>query len=110
MTISRTEILNRLSNLEVVMRREKLWAAQAPSQDALKSELPFAFDTLSIEQWLQFVFIPKMTELINRGLALPNSMVILPAVQNSLREEDYPLVYKAINEIDLLFNAGNPKS
>ncbi|GAB2690999.1 YqcC family protein [Aliiglaciecola aliphaticivorans] len=106
MTISHNELLNRLIDLEVVMRSEQLWSARQPSPDALKSELPFAIDTLRIEQWLQFVFIPKMKELINRGQMLPNALAISPVVQNTLKQEDYPLVVNAINKIDLLFNVG----
>jgi uncharacterized protein YqcC (DUF446 family) len=38
---------------------------------------PFSVDTLSFEQWLQWIFLPRMKQIIENGLALPNASGIL---------------------------------
>ena len=47
------------------------WDAQAPSVEALSSREPFCVDTLSFEQWLQWIFLPRMKQMIEQGESLP---------------------------------------
>jgi uncharacterized protein YqcC (DUF446 family) len=48
-----------------------LWSAEPPSAQALSSQQPFCVDTLAFEEWLQWIFMPRMKEVIERGLQLP---------------------------------------
>ena len=47
------------------------WTTEAPSVEALSSREPFCVDTLPFEQWLQWIFLPRMKQIIEQGGALP---------------------------------------
>lgn len=53
-----------LQRLTAAMKNQGLWEDNPPSKEQLASQQPFAVDTLTFEQWLQWLFIPKMTEMI----------------------------------------------
>ena len=44
-----------LQQLQLAMQKLDLWQAVPPSQDAFLSEEPFAIDTMSPEEWLQYL-------------------------------------------------------
>lgn len=67
-----------LSDLERELRAQGRWDAVAPSADALRSTQPFAVDTLSFDQWLQWILLPRMHELLRRQLPLPGSCAMQP--------------------------------
>jgi len=48
------------------------WQDEAPSAEALASPEPFCVDTLAFEQWLQWIFLPRMKVLLETGVALPS--------------------------------------
>jgi uncharacterized protein YqcC (DUF446 family) len=48
------------------------WQDEAPSAEALASPEPFCVDTLTFEQWLQWIFLPRMKVLLESGAALPS--------------------------------------
>lgn len=48
------------------------WQEEAPSVEALASLEPFCVDTLTFEQWLQWIFLPRMKVLLETGAALPS--------------------------------------
>ena len=48
------------------------WQDEAPSAEALASSEPFCVDTLTFEQWLQWIFLPRMKVLLESGAALPS--------------------------------------
>ena len=57
------------------------WASEPPGEEALASTAPFCADTLTLEQWLQFVFIPRMRHLIDCDMALPGDCGIAPLAE-----------------------------
>ena len=67
---SHKEVEILIIKLEQSLREEMLWSSSTPPDKALQSILPFALDTLSFEQWLQFVFIPKIKFLLKTVLLL----------------------------------------
>ncbi|ORT50479.1 hypothetical protein ST37_11500 [Vibrio sp. qd031] len=54
------------------------WQQSPPSAERLASSQPFAVDTLSASEWLQWVFLPKMTQLIHSQQMLPSGFEITP--------------------------------
>nr|WP_308424506.1 YqcC family protein [Shewanella ulleungensis] len=72
---------NHLIKLEQLLKQCQLWSDALPSASALASHAPFACDTMAFEQWLQFIFIPKMTELIAQKHPLPTTMAIAPMAE-----------------------------
>lgn len=67
-----------LLDLEQELRILELWAALPPSAAALASREPFCVDTLPFEGWLQWVFIPRMGQIIEAGGGLPAGCNIRP--------------------------------
>ena len=49
------------------------WEDEPPSDEALESTVPFAVDTLNFEQWLQWIFLPRMKIILEQDLPLPNA-------------------------------------
>ena len=55
-----------------------LWSEQPPSPAALSSSEPFCVDTLAFEEWLQWVFIPRMGQIIEMAGVMPSRCHIQP--------------------------------
>ena len=75
------ELTRHLNDLEIALRQYGLWSGDRPKPEALDSIMPFCYDTLEIEQWLQFIFIGRMREILEQGDALPSSCGISPYVE-----------------------------
>ncbi|HEY7885114.1 MAG TPA: YqcC family protein [Cellvibrionaceae bacterium] len=74
-----------LMDIEKELRELGLWESEPPSAEALASTQPFAIDTLTFSQWLQFVFIPGMYRLVENRDALPASCHIAPMGEEYFR-------------------------
>ena len=74
-----------LQQLQLAMQKLDLWQAVPPSQDAFLSEEPFAIDTMSPEEWLQWIFIPRMFALLESGVELPSKIAVVQLQGLSLR-------------------------
>jgi uncharacterized protein YqcC (DUF446 family) len=70
-----------LTRIEVELRRLGLWSALPPPAAALQSTLPFCFDTLAFEQWLQWVFLPRFWALLQQDGPLPARCGIAPMAE-----------------------------
>ena len=79
------QLLALLNDLEAELSDKSLWSDIAPSETALNSLVPFAIDTLTFSQWLQFIFIPKMSMLVQQNLPLPRTMLVLPMAEESFK-------------------------
>ncbi len=102
MKIENKDITNLLDKLTLELKSLKLWQDQAPSVEALSSKSPFCCDTLLFEQWLQFVFIEKISQMNNQGLTLPNKISLTPMAEESFKHlsvQAKPLLL-IINSID----------
>ncbi len=63
------------------------WQEQAPSAEALASQEPFCVDTLTFEQWLQWIFLPRMKLLLETGAQLPSVSGIQAMAEMVYREQ-----------------------
>ena len=63
------------------MRDIGLWSDLIPSDEALASTQPFAVDTLEFVEWLQFIFLPRMKNLVETGSPLPSNCGIAPMAE-----------------------------
>lgn len=77
-----------LEALQQTMQRLNLWQAMPPAQEAFLSQEPFSLDTMAPEEWLQWVFIPRMHALLESGAPLPNQIAISPYIEEALKEFD----------------------
>jgi len=70
-----------LIELEAALLADNLWSELPPSPVALASTAPFCCDTMPLEQWLQFILLPKMQALLEAGVPLPNNIAISPLAE-----------------------------
>ncbi len=82
------EVLDTLQQLEDELRRMAWWEATPPPPEALSSRMPFHADHLTLAQWLQWVFLPRMRLLMEHGASPPGPCAIAPAAE--LAWEDHP--------------------
>lgn len=71
------EVADQLLLIERELRVRNLWASSPPDAHALASREPFCVDTLSFEEWLQWIFLPKMKLILEGNQALPTTSGIL---------------------------------
>lgn len=89
-----------LEALENALHRCGLWRTESPSAEALASQQPFACDTLALEQWLQFIFIPRMRALLSQPSVSIPVMAIKPVAEMSWGAQ-YPDVQKVLGDLDV---------
>jgi len=99
-------LLQLINQLEDELRLQNLWDSQKPSDEALNSQVPFAIDSLTFAQWLQFIFIDKMTYLLQFSLPLPDAISVLPMAEESFKmgSIDGAKMLHIIERIDLLIS------
>ncbi|UTF61480.1 YqcC family protein [Gilvimarinus sp. DA14] len=78
-------VANVLIDIEAAMRELQLWESSPPSAEALASTQPFAIDTLSFTEWLQFIFLPRLQQLVEQRGSLPVNCQIAPMAQEYFR-------------------------
>lgn len=88
---SASEGLSLLCELEEVLNAADLWSCDQPSPAALASQQPFACDTLTFEQWLQFIFLPRLTVLLKSGETVP-TMALLPMAEETWQGAQQPVL------------------
>lgn len=92
--LSMHDIPNRIADVllevEALLRISGKWDAYRPSTDALLSSEPFCIDTLSFEQWLQWVFLPRMKQILEYKKPLPAKSGIFVYAQQQLRKQQLP--------------------
>lgn len=96
-----------LNAIERELKQLSLWHNEYPSAQALSSQQPFCCDTLSFEQWLQFIMLPRMQALIDGEHPLPTSIAIAPMAEEvfkGLGLKANPLL-KCIADFDKLLSA-----
>lgn len=86
MSFNAHEAADLLIAIEIEMRRAGLWESESPAPELLASPTPFCFDTLSCPQWLQWVFIPRMKEIIEADQQLPAECHIHPYAESAFEE------------------------
>ena len=83
--LSYADVADQLLALEAELRRIDLWQAVPPPDEALDSVMPFAVDTLTFPQWLQFIFLVRMRALVEAGAPLPVISGIAPMAEEHFR-------------------------
>ncbi len=96
------KIADLLTRLEDELKANALWQATRPSEVALSSLQPFCIDTLSFEQWLQFVLIDRFKALLAMGMQLPNNISVCPMAEETFKHlgDDASELINIIADID----------
>ncbi|AKS08098.1 MULTISPECIES: YqcC family protein [Pseudomonas] len=70
-------IAEQLLLIERELRVQGWWDEVSPSVEALSSVEPFSVDTLDFHQWLQWIFLVRMKQILEQDLPLPNASGIM---------------------------------
>ncbi len=102
----RDQLGDLLKALEKEMRVQGRWENQPPAAAALQSTEPFAVDTLGFDQWLQWILVPRMHELLATQMPLPASCAIAPMAEEVYGKDDPggARIVLIIADIDQLLN------
>lgn len=100
----RSAIAALLIDLEAGLRQLDLWSDVSPSQEALTSEQPFAMDSLEFEEWLQFIFLPTIYDVLESDGALPERCAIAPMAEETVGKKALPTksLISTLKELDQL--------
>ena len=99
-------LLQLLNKLESELRNQELWQKNKPSDADLSSTVPFAIDTLTFVQWLQFIFIDKMGKILQLSQPLPGAISVLPMATEQFKNlsVNSAEIINIIGRIDLLIS------
>ena len=82
-----------IDGIEAELRRMDLWEPEPPSAELLASAQPFCCDTLTLSQWLQWLFIPRMRRIFAGDGNLPTQSAIHPLAEDCFEHlEAYDLL------------------
>lgn len=105
--VSQTKVL--LLQLETQLREGEFWQNHYPPAAALASQQPFAVDTLTFVQWLQFIFIPRLQALIDAEQPLPTNIAVSPMAEQALNSTPPELeIVSTIQQLDILLSGQDP--
>ncbi len=106
--MSVTLIKKSLEALEKALKSAQLWDSNMPTPAQLSSREPFCVDTLAFEQWLQWVFIPKLSALISSPnfAGMPNQSDTHTMAEYAFKdyEQDTSAICSLIKRIDEALN------
>jgi len=77
-----------LIELEKELRAQRRWDIAKPDPAALRSTVPFAADTLTFDQWLQWIMLPRMHALLTHQQPLPLHCAMQPVAEEAYGETD----------------------
>jgi len=107
MTAAHQALWRLLNDLQGSMKKAGLWQEQRPSDEALLSAEPFCVDTLTFEQWVQFIMMPSFESLIQNQLALPHQCHIAPMAEEAWKDSQLVEVIAHLRAIDQLINGAS---
>ena len=86
------DIPNRIADVllevEASLRTCGKWDQSKPDASDLNSTIPFCMDTLKFEQWLQWIFLPRMKDTIEQTKPLPLQSGIFEYAEECLHKDD----------------------
>ena len=105
----RAAIAAAMIDLEATLRQLGLWQEQAPPAEPLVSSQPFALDTLDFHQWLQFMFLPGLRQVITQDLPMPAVCAVLPMAEETFKNSPLAVseLLAALATLDALVTAAD---
>lgn len=96
------KVADLMLQLECELRTHGLWEEELPSTEQLMSAEPFACDVMPLQQWLQWVFLPRMKAIVESDADLPHACNISVYAEDTLAklEIDTHSIVELIKAID----------
>ena len=98
----RQQVAIQLGLIKTELERLHLWQTTPPPTQALQSTEPFCIDTLDLNQWLQWILLPRMQALLDGALPLPGNCHIHPIAEHNFNGmvQDCGRLLTAIETLD----------
>lgn len=93
------DLARALSQLEATLERAGLWREPRPEATAFDSQQPFCVDTMSLPQWLRYVFVARLWALVEARATLPASCAVAPAIEVWLKDSAMNEKQRVIRDI-----------
>ncbi len=75
-----------LQALEALLREHQHWRNDEPQPHQFNSTQPFFMDTMEPLEWLQWVLIPRMHDLLDNNQPLPGAFAVAPYYEMALAQ------------------------
>ncbi|AKE61955.1 YqcC family protein [Citrobacter farmeri] len=98
-------VRQQLHALEALLREHQHWRMDEPETHLFTSTQPFCMDTMEPLEWLQWVLIPRMHDLLDSAQPLPEAFAVTPYYEMALTA-DHPqreILLAALQALDALF-------
>lgn len=100
-----TQLSLALEGLKDELKRAGMWSTRRPPANAFQSTLPFCTDTLKFEEWLQFVLIERLEEMLRVGAPLPVVSGVTPMAEVAWEGKQVePLLLDLLRDVDSLLS------
>tara|TARA_B110000285_G_C14935025_1_gene519160 strand:- start:421 stop:744 length:324 start_codon:yes stop_codon:yes gene_type:complete len=105
MTILHQDVLREIGILQLELQAAGLWSDISPSEDAFLSNEPFCYDQMGLAEWLQWIFIPRLSYLVEIEGQLPRKSSIHPMAEEAFvhLEGNIKGLMGSIKRLDALF-------
>ncbi len=94
-----------LQALEALLREHQHWQSDEPQPHQFASTQPFFMDTMEPLEWLQWVLIPRMHDLLDNHQPLPAAFAVAPYYEMALATDppQRALILAELEKLDALF-------
>jgi len=70
------KVAERIAGIEAEMKRSGYWSAEPLPQKAYQFQQAFAMDTMAFSQWLQYIFIPRVHQILEEQESFPAESMV----------------------------------
>lgn len=93
-----------IGEIEAEMKRIGMWQEEPLPPQAYAFQKAFAMDTMAYSQWLQFVFIPRVRQIVSEKGTFPSgSMVATQAIREFDGWTEAGDLISLLSEFDAMF-------
>lgn len=97
-------IAESIAGIESEMKRIGYWSAELLTGQAYEFKAAFAMDTMAFSQWLQFLFIPRVRQILDERGSFPGeSMVGVQAAREFDGDENADRLVRLLSKFDDFF-------
>ena len=98
----KSHVADLMLQLECELRTHGLWEEALPSTAQMMSSEPFSCDVMPLQQWLQWVFLPRMKAIVESAADLPHACNISVYAEDTIAklEMDVAAIIAVIKAID----------
>lgn len=103
-----TKVSNKASEIEAELKRLNRWCAEPLQPEKFKDMGAFGSNTMTFEQWLQFILIPRIQAIVDEKGEFPSNSMLAPyAIRVFDGDPEAGKLHDLLYELDNLINEKN---